>query len=81
MKTEEEIKGIIKSRYERFKEALEYEIKDLMDESIVVISGKEDYLKFRIIQETRITFTDKQIDITLLLSDAISNTDEFLKVF
>lgn len=77
MRTEEEIKEIIKKRYAMFKEAINAEIGDWMNENI---NYKNKKLEFdsRFIQRSHIYFGERQIIITLNLSESIYNTDKFI---
>lgn len=78
MKIKEEIKGIIKKRYAMFKEAINAEVKDCMNENIHYENKKADIeLDTRFIQRAAVSFEETQIIITLDLSESIYNTEYF----
>jgi len=72
-----EIKDLIEKRYEMFKKAINAEVDTWFDEEIHIKRHKID-MKFPFIQDANLYFGERQIIITLNLSEGIYNIDELL---
>ena len=69
----------IKKRYEMFKKALKSEVDTWLDEDIHIKNHEVD-INFPFIQGYNLHFGEREIIITLKLSECIYNTDKILNL-